>query len=315
MKRNIIDTLRRGAENTIANWQLSAIRLGEMIVFGVIAVAAVLVMLVPIFVSIGIELSRIDTPEDFESLAVTLLEKWPLFIWFGIAVLVMLIVFVLIHSYVTAGCARVFVDADVTAGAAVAGPRQRYRIFSMERWLTGAKEGGWRVFWIYNLAWTVAALILLIPLLPVLALTLMFRENPAAAAGIGCLGLLVFMLFSIVVGVTTAMWTNRAIADWAVQRSGAREALASGWRAVKTDLGRHLLVALAIFVVAMAGSSIFSGFSMFASFGDSLGRNATYGLVTMPLRLIGSLLSTAWSAIIGSWFLASYSALAVERKP
>lgn len=312
MKRNIIDTLRRGAENTIANWPLSAIRLAEMMLFGLLFVVAVIAMLVPILVSIGIRIAELSTPDQFESAMTMLLEKWTLFVWFGVGLIVLAFVFVLVHAYVEAGCARVLVDADRAAGPVVAGPRQRYRLFTMDRWLAGAKEGGWVVFWIYNLAWTLAALLLLIPLIPVAALMLVFRDNPAVAAGVGCLGLAIFMLFAMVVGITTGMWTNRAIANWAAHRSGAREALATGWRAVKTDFGRHILVALAVIVVAMAASSLASSISMFGGFGGSFRHDASFNFVMMPLQMVGSLLSFVISAFIGNWYLASYASLAVE---
>ena len=126
---------------------------------------------------------------------------------------------------------------------------------------------------------------------------------------------MLFALFAIVVTIVTAMWSNRAIVEWAAQRSGIRTPLGAAWRAVKSDLGRHLLIALAIFVIGMAGSSFFSSFSMFAAFGDSLGRHGGFNMVTLPVRLIGSMLNSAFSALIGSWFLASYAALAVESKP
>lgn len=315
MKRNVIDTLRRGAENTLANWQLSVIRIAEVILLGMIAVAAVIAALVPILLSIGIRIAELKSPDELESAMATLLSKWMLFVWFFAGVMLLLLIFVIIHSFVEAGCARVFADADRAAGPAPAGGRQRYRLFSAERWMSGAKRGGWTVFWIYNLAWGVAGLILLVPLIPVFALILVFRDDPGVAAGAGCLGLLFFLLIAIVVGVVTGMWTNRAIADWAVQDVTARRALSTGWRAMKTDLGRHLLVALAIFVVAMAGSSFFAGFSMLAAFGDAMGRNASFNMVTLPIRLAGSLLSSAFSALIGSWYLASYTALSVEGEP
>jgi hypothetical protein len=316
LRRNIIDTLRRGVDNTLANWQLSAIRFAEVMVLGILAIAAVIAALIPIFVSIGIRIADLNSPDQIESAMMTLLEKWMLFVWFFVGISVMVLIFVIIHSFVEAGCARVFVDADRAAGPAVQGGRQRYRLFTIDRWLGGAKHGGWTVFWIYNLAWGAAGIVLLVPLIPIFALIVMFHEeNPGAAVGVGCLGIIVFMLFAIVVAIVTGMWTNRAIADWAAGDGNARHALATGWRAVKTDLGRHLLVALAIFVVAMAGSSFFAGFSMFAAFGDSFGHNASFNMMTLPIRLAGSLLSSAFSALIGSWYLASYGALAVESKP
>ena len=312
MKRGVIETLRRGVDNTIANWQLSAIRFGEMVLLTIISILAVIAMVVPILVSVGIHLADIKGPEDIESAVTSLLSKWVLLLWVLLGITVLLLVFVVIHSFVEAGCARVLVDGDRNAGPAVAGPRQRYRMFSGERWVSGAKSGWWNIFWIYNLAWGLGGLILLIPLIPVLALVLVFQENPAVAAGVGCVGLVVFMLFAIIVAVVMGMWTNRAIAQWAADQTGARATLRVAWRAVKSDLARHLLIALAIFVVAMAGSSFFASFSMFAAFGESLGRNASFNMITLPLRLVSSLLSSAFSALIASWYLASYSALAVE---
>ena len=315
MRRGIIDTLKRGGENALANWQLSLIRFIEILAFCALFVIGIIVALVPIFVSLGIHLSEIHDNDDMESAMRTLLEAWPAFIWFFAGMFVLFVIFVLVHSYIEAGCARLFVDADRTAGPATTGAKGRYRVFSVSAWFAGAREGGWRVFWIYNLAWTVAALILLIPLIPVAVLMFVFRGNVAVSAGVGCLGMLVVLLFGIVLGLITGMWTNRAIANWAVQRSTARHALATGWRAVKTDFGRHLLITLSIIVVALAGSSVFSSFSMFGSFGTSMHGRDLYNLMTAPLRMVGTILSWAFSSLIGSWYLASYSALSVESKP
>jgi hypothetical protein len=37
-------------------------------------------------------------------------------------------------------------------------------------------------------------------------------------------------------------------------------------------------------------------------------------VITIPIRVIAWLFSTAFSALISSWYLASYSALAVEGR-
>lgn len=314
MKRGIFDTLKRGAENALSNWQLSLIRFIEILAFCALTVLGIIVALVPIFVSLGIHLSEINDADDMHSAMTTLAEQWPVFIWFFAGMFVMFFFFVFVHSYVEAGCARLFVDADRAAGPAATGQKGRYRVFSASRWFAGAREGGWRVFWIYNFAWSVAALILLIPLIPVAALMLAFRGNPAVSAGVGCLGMLIVLLFGIVLGLVTGMWTNRAIANWAVERGTARHALGSGWRAVKGDFGRHLLIALAIIVVALAGSSAVSSVTSFGSFSSIHGHNI-YNVVFAPVRMIGTILSWAISSLISSWYLASYSALSVENKP
>lgn len=313
MKRGVFDTLRRGVDNTIANWPLILIRLGEMLFFGILTVVAVIAALAPILISVGVELSTIGNIDDLEGAVLALMGRWILLLWILVAILVLLVLFVAIHAFVEAGSARIYVDAERAAGSAVQGPRSRFRVFTMDRWLSGAKDGWWTLFWIYNLAWSVAGLILLIPLVPTIVGMFLFREQPPAALATGCVGLAFTGLLLIFVGSVTGMWVNRSINEWAVRRTGARESLAIGWSAMRGDLGRHVLIFLAVFVVALAGSSFFASFSFFAVFGEAFGHgHGMFNLFTFPLRIIGSLLNSAFSAIVSAWYLASYSALATE---
>ena len=314
MRRGVFDTLRRGADNTIANWPVSLLRFLEMLLYALITIISAIAILIPIFVSIGIHLANLNDAEDVAKVMISLLDKWVVLVWIFVGILVLLLIFMIIHSFVVAGCARVLIDADRVAGPEVNGSRQRYRVFSMRRWATGAKEGWWEVFWIYNLAWGLAGLLLLIPLIPTAILMWVMRESPGPAAAVGCIGIVIFVLFAILIGIITGIWTNRAIAEWAAHHGGARHSLATAWGAVKRDLGRHVLIALAIVVVAMAGSTFFASFSMFAAFGEAVGDRTTFLLMTLPIRLFGSILSSAFSALIGSWYLACYGALAVENK-
>jgi hypothetical protein len=313
LKRGVFDVLRRAVDNTIANWPLILIRFGEMLVLGVVAIAAVIIALAPLFVSLGIQLSKLNAPDEIENAALALMSQWMLLLWVFVAILFVTVLFVAIHSFVEAGSARVYVDAERAAGPANQGPRSRFRVFTMERWVEGGKEGWWTLFWIYNLAWSAACLILLIPLLPTIVGMLLFREQPPAAVATGCIGLALTGLLLIVVGAVTGMWVNRAINEWAVRRAGARESLSAGWTAMRADLGRHLLIFLAMIVIAVAGSSFFASFSLFAAFGNAVGSNhgmATF--VTFPLRLLGSVLNSAFSAVVSAGYLAAYSSLATE---
>lgn len=314
MKRGIFDILRRGVDNTVANWPLIAVRFVETIVFGIIAVVAAIAIIIPIAVSAGIRFASIRTPDDIAEIIPLLAQQWLLLVWILLAVSVLLLVFVLIHSYVVAGCARVLIDGERIAGEPLEGPRSRYRVFSFERWAAGGADGWWTVFWIYNLAWGVAGLLMILPMLPTLALMLLAAEEPAAMIGIGCIGLVVSAFVMLFVAFVTGMWTNRAIADWAVHRAGIGDALADGWRAIRHDVGRHLLVALAVFVVAIAGSMFFSSFSFFVALGESVAESAMFNLVTLPIRIFGWLLSSIFSAAIANWYIASYGSIALERR-
>ncbi|HEX6087329.1 MAG TPA: hypothetical protein VF266_22550 [Thermoanaerobaculia bacterium] len=314
MKRGILDTLRRGLDNALANWGLVLVRLVTLLLMAAMTVGAVLAMVVPVLVSIGIKIADFASPENVEGALFTLLERWSLlvFIFLGLSLLVILLV--AMQAVAVAGCARVQVDAERMAGPAVDGPRSRYHVFSMARWWEGAKDGWWTVFWIYNFAWGVAGLILLIPLLPTLVLTLLLRDNAPLSIGIGCLGLLVSLMLGIVVGVVTGIWTNRAVADWALTRTGASSALSSAWAAIKADFGRHLVIAIAMFVIAIAGSSFFASFSYFAAFGEMLHETAVVNFFTIPLRLLVTLANWAFSSFVASWILGAYAALAVEGR-
>jgi hypothetical protein len=315
MKRGVFDVLRRGFDNTLANWQVILVRLGAMLLIGALAVATVIVIILPILVSAGIRLSNVDSPEDLAEAMWGFLQQWMLLIWIIAAVSVLLLVWIAIHSFVEAGCARVYVDGERMAGPAD-GMRERFRVFSMQRWLAGGVDGWWTLFWIYNIAWAVAGMILLIPLLPTLILMLLLYEQAPVALGIGCIGLVLTGMLLIVVGVVTGMWSNRAMVDWAVRGAGARESLATAWSAIRADFARHLLITLAIIVISMAGGMLFSSFSLFATIGEVAGGDNAplLPLFLMPLRLAGSLLSSILTAILTSWYLASYANLAVEGR-
>lgn len=316
MRRNVIDTLRRGFDNALANWQLSLIRLGETLLFTAVAVGGVLLMLLPILTSIGLALTDLTTPDAIEDALQAMFQKGMIFVWFFLLITVLLIVFAVLHSFVEAGCARIIVDADRAAGPALTGPRSRYNAFSMNRWIDGAKDGFWEVFWIYNAIWAAAGLVMLIPLVPMAVILFMLRGHEGAAVIFGCLGLIIVVLIVMVMAVVTGMWANRSIVEWALHRTGIGESIAAGWRyAIRADLGRHLLITLAIIVAAIAGSMAFASFSMIAGFGEAVSRNnAAFNIVTIPLRLAGTFLNWALSAFIATWYLASYAALGVEGR-
>ena len=311
MRRGVFDVLRRGLDNTIANWPLVALRLGEAVVIMLIAIGGAVAIVAPILVSIGINIANLSSPEGLENAAMALMNRWVLLLWVFLAVSVLVLVFVAVHSFVEAGSARVYVDAERAAGPVQDAPRARFAVFSMERWLAGGVDGWWTVFWIYNLAWALASTILLIPLLPTAALLLAMRDRaePGASIAVGCLGLMATFFLLIVLGVATTIWVNRAIAEWAARRSGARAALAASWRAIRADFGRHVLGALVLFAVLIGGSSFFSSFSMFAGL---QGGETAFALMTLPIQLVASLCSSAFSSAATAWFLASYASMAAE---
>jgi hypothetical protein len=314
VKRSIPDVLRRGFDNAVANWQLLLIRLGEAMLFTIIIVAALILMLVPIILSIGIQIADLQDPESMSAALEMLASRWTILFYILGVVFVLMAVFLIVHSFVEAGSARVYVDGDRAAGPEVRGAASRYRVFSMARWWAGAADGWWPVFWMYNIAWGAAGIFIVIPPVATLALALAFRENEGLLVGISCLGLLITFAFLIPVAVVVTIWMNRAIAVWAVRRGGARDTLNAAWAAFKADFGRHILVALVMFVISIAGSMFIGSFTFFAGMAETMGRGSgSMTLMLLPVRFAGQFLSMAFSAVIAGWFLAAFCAMASEE--
>lgn len=299
----------------LGNWQLLLIRIGESVLIVVLCIAAVIAIIGPLLVSLG--LKGVDAPTDPNDVAELITSvfaaHWLVFVYILGVTAIVLVVVMAVHSFVIAGCARVYADAERKVASLPAPARDNMRVFTMERWLEGGKEGWWPVFWIYNAVWGIAAMIIVVPITMLAAVMLVFRETlPGAmiACG-GCLGLIAFLLFLIPVFIVSAIWTQKAIIDAVARGLAAGDAMRAAWRELRTDLGRHLGVAAVMFVVTMAASMVFSGLSAMGSFG----RSSSYDIMMIPLQFSSSIASSIFSAAVSAWFLACYTALAVEPRP
>ncbi|HEX8171904.1 MAG TPA: hypothetical protein VF824_15315 [Thermoanaerobaculia bacterium] len=315
MKRDVVEILKRGFDSALANWQLIAIHVGAAFVMVMVTILGALAMLVPILVSVGVKLASLKSPEQWSGLLQGLVTKWMLLVWLAVGVTILLTIVTAIYAATAAGAARIFADAERAAGPGAIGPRSRFAAFRMDRWISGVKEGWWPVFWMYNIAWAAALVIVLIPLLATGLLMFLFRNVEPALVGIGCIGVLIALLLFFLLAIATGIVLMRAIAEWAVRGEGARGSLANAWQAVRRDFARHVLVALALIVISIALSSAFASVNFFSGMMQGMGRQAPMlALVLLPLRLVMSIVSTIFSAAVTSWYQASFTALAVEDR-
>jgi hypothetical protein len=313
VKRSIFDTLKRGFDDNVANWPLIAIRVAQMVLVFALVIGGVLAIVVPLLLSIGIRVAALNSPEAIQDAVGSLLHNWLLFVWIFAGMLLLFVILVAVAAFVEAGCARVYVDAERAAGPAMSGLRARFRVFTMERFLSGATSGWWPVFWIYNIVWSVAAMILLVPLAVIAVLMFITSGNQPAMVILGCGGLLFVFLIAVPIAVVSGMWANRAVVQWTAQRVSTNDAISAAWRAIRQDLGRHVGIAFAMLIIAFAASSVASSFSFMAAFGQIAGRhNPLIPMAMLPLRVFTQFLSVVASAAVTSWYVASYAALAVE---
>jgi hypothetical protein len=304
LKRNPFDVIRRGFDNAVANWPVILLRIGEGMVMIAIVIGAVFAAVIPVIVAARLshfDASSIDSASQF--LAELILEHWLLLVYLFVLAFVILGVLIAVHSFVEAGSARVYVDGERAPG---------FRAFAFERWWAGGRRGWWPVFWIYNFAWSVGGLVILVP--PVITLAGMFlvSENGARIA-IGCAGLAFTVLLLIPTAIVIGIWTQKAITICVARTVGAAEALRAARREIRLDFGRHLAVALIMIGISFVAASVGSGFNIPLSLGD---HHRGFDLVPIffaPMQIMLSVVQSALSAAAGAWFLASFVALTEER--
>jgi len=294
----------------LANWPLIALRIAESIVFFAVMIGSIVAVIVPIVVSAGLWRPDLEHERDPGTAFVDLaLAHWLLIVYILLIVSVVLLLLIGIHSFVEAGCARIFVNAEHAAGNAPVG-REPFRAFDINQWMQGGWHSWWSVFWIYNLAWSLGGLVLLVPLLGTLALMMVFGDTgPRVAAG--CIGLVISFLVMIPVAVVMGLWTQKAIAITVARGAGAGAALRLGWNEIMADLGRHLGVAVIVFVVAFGGAMAISMVTFPLSLAHQ--QSAFSGLMLAPAQLVVSFVQAVFSSAVGLWFLASYVGLTEER--
>ncbi|MGZ7041089.1 MAG: hypothetical protein ACXVH7_04780 [Thermoanaerobaculia bacterium] len=306
---SVTDVLRRGLDSVLANWQLLLMRLAESILFAGIAVASVIAIIIPVVVSAGLSKFDFSNVDDPEELARSILfDHWLIITYVLAGICAILIVFIALHSFVQGGAAEVFVTAERQAGDETV-PRKQLEAFTMDRWLRGGARTWWSIFWIYNAAWTVAALIMLAPIVAIGALVILTRGNPAGII-IGCLCLVLTLFVVLIVGVAASIWTQKAIVVVVSGAAGAATALGEGWRQARRDFSRHFAVTFVIFVIAIGSAGLLAMISVGSGMG---GRSAGAQFLFLPIRLGVSFVNSFLSAIIGNWLLASFAALSISR--
>lgn len=312
--RSVSDVLRRGLDNTLANWQLIAIRIAESILFVLITVGSILAAIVPVAVAAG--LSRLDfknaqNPADV--LAAIVVEHWPVILYVLAIVTILVGVLIALHSFVEAGNAKVFIDAEHGAGPVATPQRDAFRAFSIDRWLQGGRSSWWSVFWIYNVAWGIGGLVILIPLLITLAGMLLIDETGGRLA-LACIGIALAVLLGLPLALFIAVWTQKAIAVCVARAESANASLRDGWSEIRRDFGRHFAVAFIVFVIAFGGAMAISMFTApIGIFRQAAGTPAFVDIAFAPAQILTSLLQSVFSAAVGLWFLASYVGLTEER--
>ena len=310
MKRNVADVLRRGLDSTIANWPVIVLRLAENLVFAAIIIGSVVAAIVPAAVAAGLSKDDILNSTDPGGAVVEwMIGHLMLFVWIFALAFVVLGVLIAIHSFVEGASTQIYVDGERNSLRGGVSGRAGFNAFSIDRWLAGGAASWWRIFWLYNFAWSVGLLFVLVPLIFTIGGMLVISDSVGKIV-IGCAGLVIAVMVMVPVFIVTSIWCTKAITICVARSLPARESLRLGWRAFRMDLGRHLAVAVIIFVVMLALNSLFSGFSI--PFTITEHKLPTAAIMFAPIRLVAGVFQSVASAAVGSFLLACFVSMTEE---
>jgi hypothetical protein len=296
--RSPVDLTIRSFKTAAANWQLVVIRMAESVVFVFLMIMALLATIIPVAIKAGLgKLKIADADNAIQALSQFLVEQLPLILWtFGVLILVTGVIMI-VHSLIVAGSARVYLDAERA-------PNDAFEVFRGDSFWAAARRGFWRVFWIYNLAWALALLLILLPVMVALGVILIMQGTTASVI----IAVVIFggcVALSIPIGIITSIWVGRAIIDGERSQLPAREALRVARSSIRADLGNHVVVLLLVLVVSIFAILFISGCTnAFTMSGDAF----------WPMQWLGSLAQTIAGSLAGAWMLAAFAALA-ENKP
>lgn len=315
MSRNITDVLRRGILSTLANWPVILTRIAETAVMFGVMIVAVIGAIVPPLIEAGVQQWTLPTGNNPGEIVLQILtEHAALFAYLVLFLCAIALVIVAIHSVVTAGATRIYVDAERAAPDAPELRREQFAVFTMERWSAGARAWWLRIFWIYNGAWGYASLIFLLPLLIVMALLAMAinAESTAGLIAASCGGLALLALVAIPLGIVTAMWAQKAIVICVARDIGAREALRSGWRETRADFLRHFVIFFLITIMSAGASALAS--TLFAPLSFPMRGGGDLGALFFgPMHIVSMAAQSAISSAVGLWIIAAFAAMTGER--
>ncbi|MFN2443115.1 MAG: hypothetical protein ABR517_10575 [Thermoanaerobaculia bacterium] len=299
--RSIGEIFRRGMESTIANWPLILIRVAESIAMIAVIVATVFVAVVPLFVGAAAGMPSFDDPD---SLARWVLGVSPLLVLFLLIVITLVFgLAVLLHAFVQGGVFGVFAEAE-RRGTEGAG-RDFFRVFTPEMWWRDSKRFAWSFFWIYNIVWGIAALVMLLPLIPALIGAILLRDSEMLLIPT-CLGIAATVAVGLLAGLVAIIWSHVAFAEAVRTGAGARESLRLAGVRLRQRPGAILLVVVSYFAISMVVGGFVGGFA----FGlDAANVIPGVGVAFIPFRIVLSLLNTLVSAAFGCWMTAAIVAV------
>jgi hypothetical protein len=294
-----ITAVQRGAANVLANWQTVVLRLLESLASGGIVLAVVMTIVTPYM---------LGNPSP-SSLGELVSEH--LWIAFGVVVLVLtlIVVFILLHAFISAGNTRTYIDGELAASAETdpLAPAAGFGAFEMQRWVQAARSCMWQVAGIYVSVTVILFLLIFVSMLLVAAIG-------AIAGPVVCCGLVIVFPMMLVTMAFSAIWSAKAVILCVHRSKSAREALDEAWHLTISKFGTHFWTACIIGLAAVVAGLVIAGVSGVLNLAVMPSKSAPFAMALGPLQIVLFVVQQAFGAAVSSWFAASMTALAEIRR-
>lgn len=303
MQHTVADDVQGGLYNTLVNWQLILIGIGVQWFLGILLVVSIIVAVVPLVVA-GVVSAPMFSGKWDETNVETLVLQHPLIaIYIVLVIGIVLLPLMLVYSFAQAGRCGIFIDAEANARATpLASTKQRWDAFDFSRWAAYGQRFWWRTFLIYNITWGVYSLIVIAAVAAAaVAIWFLFDRGGAILAGcaIGAAGGVLLLVGALI----TAMWTEAAIIDCIRSDRGAVAASRRGARISRTHFGRLFTLQLLLIGISVAATVllviVYSVIGLIEIIPGMV-------ILLLPLQIAGSLVQSAFGAVLGNWYNAAF---------
>jgi hypothetical protein len=263
-------------------------------------------MVLPLAFGIAWSDWNFDTIQPDDALQL-LLKNWWMVAWVVVALTLIMIAAVAVHAFVQAGSVGIYLDGERLAGPGQPA-RAAYRAFAPDRWWAYGRRFWWPVFLIYNIAWGLLGLILIVPMVALLAAVLIVGDSPVLAI-IGCAGVVVIFGLLLFGGLLVTVWSDLGIAESVRSGANAREALRSGARILRRYFSDVVIILAVLIAITIAVT--FAALSVYFVIG--LGSSIPgVAVLFIPAQIALSFAQNAVSVFLAAWFIAAFTGLAFK---
>lgn len=305
--RPISALLQRGFDNAVANWPLMLISIAAQVAMIALFFGLFLLFLIP-GVMIGVSLDWNDMGADPASFFETLILEHPFFVvYILVAIGIILIPVMFVYAFAEGAKYGVLHEGEVSRGAG--GSRNGMRVFEPGKWLQWGRRTWWPAFWVLNIIWAIAFLVILFVMVFFGGLAFLVAMSggeggAGGAAAIGCMALLVLIPVFIFTAVVTNMVSQIAMSLLVRDGRGAVATLRAAMGFIRRHPGYSVGVTLLTIVVAFAIGGAFGGVGFVIQMGGEI--NESLLVMMLPLQIVFTLIQTAVTVVVQTWISAVF---------